>query len=360
MIVLVVMYKEASEKEIQKVLAVVEELGYKAIPNPGVSRTVINITGDVDLVDSGRLEGLPGVMEVIHVTKPYKLADIESKLEGTVIEVGDVEIGGARPIIIAGPCSVESKEQILEAAVAVRDSGGDMLRGGAFKPRTSPYSFQGLGVDGLRLLDEARKKTGLPVVSEAVDVESFPAVEALVDVIQIGARNMQNYSLLKRAGRARKPVLLKRGLSATLSELLAAAEYIMAEGNHEVILCERGIRTYSDHTRFTLDLSSIPELRRLTHLPMIVDPSHAAGKRSMVIPLARAGLAVGSDGIIIEVHPKPEEALVDGPQSLTLDMFREFMESLPRNGLLTHSVRYKSKNTGNAHVASWTPSESDE
>ncbi|MHA2119299.1 MAG: 3-deoxy-7-phosphoheptulonate synthase, partial [Candidatus Thorarchaeota archaeon] len=262
--------------------------------------------------------------------------------------------------IIAGPCSVESRDQIMDAAVAVKDSGGDMLRGGAFKPRTSPYSFQGLGVDGLRLLDEARQKTGLPVVSEAIDVESFPAVEALVDVIQIGARNMQNYSLLKRAGRARKPVLLKRGLSATLSELLAAAEYIMAEGNHEVILCERGIRTYSDHSRFTLDLSSIPELRRLTHLPLIVDPSHAAGKRNMVIPLARAGLAVGADGIIMEVHPRPEEALVDGPQSLTLDMFHDFMEGLPKNGLLTHSVRYVKKETKETHPASWTPRESDE
>ncbi|MFW9801712.1 MAG: 3-deoxy-7-phosphoheptulonate synthase [Candidatus Thorarchaeota archaeon] len=357
---LVVMYKEATEKQIQKVIDVIEELGYTAIPNPGVSRTVINITGEVDLLDSSRLEGLPGVMNVILVTKPYKLADIESKLEGTVIEVGDVEIGGGRPIVIAGPCSVESREQILKAAVAVREGGGDMLRGGAFKPRTSPYSFQGLGVEGLRLLDEARKETGLPVVSEAVDVESFPAVEAMVDVIQIGARNMQNYSLLKRAGRARKPVLLKRGLSATLSELLAAAEYIMAEGNHDIILCERGIRTYSDHTRFTLDLSSIPELRRLTHLPLIVDPSHAAGKRDMVIPLARAGLAVGSDGIIIEVHPKPEEALVDGPQSLTLDMFREFMEKLPKNGLLTHSTRQVNKGVNDTPVASWTPSESNE
>jgi 3-deoxy-7-phosphoheptulonate synthase len=357
---LVVMYKEATEAHIQKVLQIVEELGYKAIPNPGVSRTVINITGDVDLLDSGRLEGLPGVMDVIHVTKPYKLADIEAKIDGTVVEVRGVEIGGSRPIIIAGPCSVESKEQIIEAAVAIKDSGGDMLRGGAFKPRTSPYSFQGLGVDGLRLLDEARQKTGLPVVSEAVDVESFPAVEALVDVIQIGARNMQNYSLLKRAGRARKPVLLKRGISSTLSELLAAAEYIMAEGNHEVILCERGIRTYSDHTRFTLDLSSIPELRRLTHLPLIVDPSHAAGKRAMVIPLARGGLAVGADGIMMEVHPRPEEALVDGPQSLTLEMFREFMKSLPKNGLMTHSVRYANKVSENSTPASWTPSKSDE
>ncbi|MFX0045801.1 MAG: 3-deoxy-7-phosphoheptulonate synthase [Candidatus Hermodarchaeota archaeon] len=340
---LVVMYKDATNEQVKEVIEVVEELGYKALPNPGVHRTVINIAGNVDLMDSSRLEALPGVMEVILVTKPYRLADIESKPEGTVVEVGDVEIGGSRPVIIAGPCSVETEELIIEAALAVKDSGGDILRGGAFKPRTSPYSFQGLGAIGLRMLDEARRRTGLPVVSEAVDIESFPAVEALVDIIQIGARNMQNYSLLKRAGRSQKPVLVKRGMWATLTELLSAAEYIMSEGNHNVILCERGIRTYSDHSRFTLDLSSIPELRRLTHLPLIVDPSHATGKRDMVLPLARAGLAVGADGIMMEVHPKPEEALVDGAQSLTLDMFREFMGTLSRNGLLTHSERYVSK-----------------
>jgi 3-deoxy-7-phosphoheptulonate synthase len=241
---------------------------------------------------------------------------------------------------------VESEEQIVEGAKAVKDAGADILRGGAFKPRTSPYSFQGLGADGLRLLDEARRQTGLPVISEAVDVERFPVVEALVDIIQIGARNMQNYSLLKRAGRARKPILLKRGMWATLTELLSAAEYIMAEGNHDVILCERGIRTYVEYSRFTLDLNSIPELRRLTHLPLIVDPSHAAGKKSMVLPLARAGLAVGADGLIIEVHPHPEDALVDGSQSLTVDMFRKFMEEIATNGLMTHSTRNISQRVG--------------
>ena len=337
---LVVMYKDATRKQVNKVIEVIEELGYKALLNPGLHRMVINVTGNVDITDSSRLEGLPGVMEVILVTKPYKLADIEAKPEGTVIEIESVEIGGSRPVIIAGPCSVESKEQIVEAAKAVQEAGGDILRGGAFKPRTSPYSFQGLGASGLRLLDEARRQTGLPVISEAVDVESFSVVEALVDIIQIGARNMQNYSLLKRAGRSRKPVLLKRGMWATLTELLSAAEYIMVEGNHDVILCERGIRTYTKNSRFTLDLSSIPELRRLTHLPLIVDPSHAAGKRNMVLPLARAGLAVGADGIMLEVHPSPEEALVDGPQSLTLDMFNDFMQHLATNGLLTHSMRY--------------------
>lgn len=334
------MYKSATEEQVKRVIEVIEQLGYTALPNPGLYRTVINIAGKVNPEDSGKLELLPGVMDVVTVTKPYHLVDIEEKPEGTVIEVGGVEIGGSRPIIIAGPCTVESREQIVEAAECVRDCGADILRGGAYKPRTSPYAFQGLGVEGLKLLDEARRKTGLPVISEAVDVECFDTVEAHVDIVQIGARNMQNYSLLKRAGRSRKPVLLKRGMSATLVELLSAAEYILAEGNHEVILCERGIRTYSDHSRFTLDLSAIPELRRLTHLPLIVDPSHAAGKRHMVLPLARAGLAVGADGIMVEVHPRPEEALVDGTQSITSEMFHDFMMSLIGNGLLKHSTRY--------------------
>lgn len=337
---LVIMYKGATEEQVKKVIEVVEQMGYTALSNPGFYRTVINIAGKVNPEDSGKLEMLPGVMEVVLVTKTYHLAEIEENPEGTVVEVGDIEIGGPRPIFIAGPCSVESREQIVEAAEAVHECGADILRGGAYKPRTSPYAFQGLGVEGLKLLDEARQKTGLPVISEAVDVECFDAVERHVDIIQIGARNMQNYSLLKRAGRAQKPVLLKRGMWATLVELLSAAEYIMAEGNHDVILCERGIRTYSDHSRFTLDLSAIPELRRLTHLPLIVDPSHAAGKRHMVLPLARAGLAVGADGLMIEVHPQPEEAIVDGSQSITPEMFREFMMNLTSIGLLKHSTRY--------------------
>lgn len=333
---LVVMYKNATEEQIDRVLEVVNELGYTPIPNPGAQRMVINITGDVDLLDSNRIEGLAGVMKVIRVTKPYRLADIEVKPDPTVIEVGDVEIGGSHRVIIAGPCSVESEDQIIEAAIAVKDCGGDILRGGAFKPRTSPYSFQGLGSEGLKHLEKARQRTGLPIVTEAVDVDSFALVEATTDIVQIGARNMQNYSLLKRAGRSQKPVLLKRGMWATLNELLAASEYIMSEGNHDVILCERGIRTQSNHVRFTLDLASIPVLRGLTHLPLIIDPSHAAGKRDIVIPLARAGLAVGADGLIIEVHPKPEEALVDGAQSLTVEMFREFMDSLNEDQFLTH------------------------
>jgi 3-deoxy-7-phosphoheptulonate synthase len=335
---LVVMYKKATEEQIERVLDVVNELGYTPIPNPGAQRMVINITGDVDLLDSNRIEGLAGVMKVIRVTKPYRLADIEVKPDPTVIEVGDVEIGGSRRVVIAGPCSVESQKQIVDAARAVKDCGGDILRGGAFKPRTSPYSFQGLGSEGLKHLEEARRRTGLPVITEAVDTESFALVETTADIVQIGARNMQNYSLLKRAGRSPKPVMLKRGMWATLNELLAAAEYIMSEGNHEVILCERGIRTQSNHVRFTLDLASIPVLRGLTHLPLIIDPSHAAGKRDIVIPLARAGLAVGADGLIIEVHPRPDEALVDGAQSLTVEMFREFMDSLNEDQFLTHPL----------------------
>jgi len=325
---LVIMYKNATEEQVEKVLLTVRDLGYTPIPNPGAQRMVINITGDVDLLDTNKIEGLGGVMKVIRVTKPYRLADIEVKGDPTVIEVGDVEIGGGTRVVIAGPCSVESQDQIVEAAKAVKECGADILRGGAYKPRTSPYSFQGLGSEGLKHLEEARNRTGLPIITEAVDTESFSLVESTADIVQIGARNMQNYALLKRAGRSPKPIMLKRGMWATLTELLAAAEYIMAEGNHNVILCERGIRTQSNHVRFTLDLASIPVLRTLTHLPLIVDPSHAAGKRDIVIPLARAGLAVGADGLIIEVHPKPEDALVDGAQSLTVEMFRNFMNSL--------------------------------
>lgn len=335
---LVVMYKNATEEQVEKVLEMVEELGYVPIPNPGAQRMVINITGDVDMLDSSRIEGLAGVMKVLRITKPYRLADIEVKPDPTVIEVGDVEVGGKHRVIMAGPCSVESLDQIVESAIAVKDCGGDILRGGAFKPRTSPYSFQGLGKEGLKHLEEARQRSGLPIITEAVDVDTFALVEDTADIVQIGARNMQNYALLKRAGRSPKPVLLKRGMWATLNELLAAAEYIMSEGNQEVILCERGIRTQSNHTRFTLDLASIPVLRGMTHLPIIVDPSHAAGKRDIVIPLARAGLAVGADGLIIEVHPKPDEALVDGAQSLTVEMFRDFMDSFSKDQFLNYTL----------------------
>lgn len=331
---LIVMHRNTTEQQLKKTLDTIEDLGYEGQPNPGVHRTVINVIGKVETDDAQRLEGLPGVMEVVLVTKPYKLADIKANPEGTTIVVGDIEIGGNRPTIIAGPCAVESSEQIINTAKAVQDLGADILRGGAFKPRTSPYSFQGLGVEGLRLLEEARHQTGMPIISEALDTETFPAVEAIVDIIQIGARNMQNYALLKRAGRSRKPVMLKRGMWASLTELLAAAEYILSEGNDKVILCERGIRTHCNHTRYTLDLSSIPVLRTMTHLPLIVDPSHAAGDRDLVIPLARGGLAVGADGLMVEVHPHPEDAFVDGAQSLTLDMFSGLMDSIESGEIL--------------------------
>ncbi|MHA1771578.1 MAG: 3-deoxy-7-phosphoheptulonate synthase [Candidatus Thorarchaeota archaeon] len=328
---LVVMYKNTTRKQIEKVISTIEKMGLVSHIIPGRSRVAIGVTGNTGRVDAGQIEVLPGVMDVVHITKQYKLTSIEMKPERTVVEIDGIEIGGHRPVIIAGPCAVESHEQLIEIARSVRDKGADMLRGGAYKPRSSPYSFQGLGLAGLKILADAKKRTGLPIVSEALNIETFSLVEKYVDIIQIGARNMQNVELLKRAGRSKKPILLKRGFSATLEELLLAAEYIMSEGNYNVILCERGIRTYNRHTRFTLDLGAIPVLRTLTHLPLIVDPSHAAGRRNLVLPLARAGLAVGSDGLIIEVHSRPEEALSDGPQALTIEMFAKFMRELERD-----------------------------
>ncbi len=327
---LIVMHRDTTKEQIEKVVTTIEKMGLVSHIIPGKLRVAIGVTGNTGRVDAGPIESLPGVVEVIHVTKSYKLTSIEMKPERTVVEVDGIEIGGSRPVVIAGPCSVESHEQLIEAAKSVRDAGADMLRGGAFKPRSSPYSFQGLGLAGLKILAEAKERTGLPIVSEALDIETFSLVERYVDIIQIGARNMQNTELLRRAGRSKRPILLKRGLSATLEELLLAAEYIMSEGNYNVILCERGIRTFSNHTRFTLDLGAIPALRTLTHLPIIVDPSHAAGRRDYVLPLARAGLAVGSDGLLIEVHPHPEEALSDGPQALTPEIFSEFMQTVGR------------------------------
>ena len=268
------------------------------------------------------------MIELIEVTQPYKLTSREMRPQDTIVDVGGVKVGGDELVVIAGPCSVESHEQTLSTARAVRAGGAAMLRGGAFKPRTSPYSFQGLGAEGLAILADARSETGLPVVSEVVDTESFDQVEAAVDMIQIGSRNMQNYSLLRRAGRSKKPVLLKRWMSGTLKEFLLAAEYIMSEGNRNVMLCERGIRAFSDYSRFTLDVSIVPELKQLTHLPVLVDPSHAAGRRELVIPLARAGIAAGADGIIVEVHPEPADALSDGPQALRFDMFEQLMREL--------------------------------
>ena len=325
---LVVMHKDATKEQIDEVCTAVKEMGLTPHPIPGAQRVAIGITGNKDMVDTHRVEGLSGVLNIIHVTQPYKLTGREMKPEDTVIRVRNVRIGGGDIVIIAGPCAVESSEQTMEVACAVKELGALVLRGGAFKPRTSPYSFQGLGEEGLKILAEAREKTHLPVVSEALDTDNFDLVEKYVDIIQIGARNMQNYTLLKRAGRSKKPILLKRGISATITEFLLAAEYIMSEGNYNVILCERGIRTFSNYTRFTLDISSIPELKRITHLPIIVDPSHASGKRDMVIPLSRAAIAAGADGVMVEVHPNPAKALSDGPQSLTIDMFRQLIQEL--------------------------------
>ncbi len=339
---LVVMKSDATAQDIQGVCAAIEELGLDPHPIPGKVRTAIGITGNVGPVNPMLLNSLPGVAEVIRVTRPFKLTNREMKPDDTIVRVGNVEIGGRGVIVIAGPCSVETRAQTLGVAARVREHGGHLLRGGAFKPRTSPYAFQGLGEEGLRILDQARRETGLPVVSELMAIEDLDLFEKHVDLIQIGARNMQNYPLLRRVGQSRKPVLLKRGLAATLEEFLLAAEYIMSGGNHAVVLCERGIRTFSDHSRFTLDLSIVPELKRITHLPIVVDPSHAAGRRELVLPLARAAIAAGADGVMVEVHDDPKKALSDAAQALTMDMFAELMVELP---LISAAVR---RTTGKA------------
>jgi 3-deoxy-7-phosphoheptulonate synthase len=326
---LVVMQAHASEKQVRAVCERIEELGLKAHPIPGSMRTAIGITGNSGAVDIGSLEAMPGVVECIPVSKPYKLVSREAKEENSIIRIptalGDVEIGGPAVAIIAGPCAVETREQVFAVAECVKAAGARLFRGGAYKPRTSPYSFQGLGEPGLKLLAEVRKRFGLGIVTEAIDNESLEQVEEYADVIQIGARNMQNFSLLKRAGRSQKPVLLKRGMSATLDEFLMAAEYILAEGNYNVILCERGVRTFADHTRNTLDLSVIPAVQRRSHLPILVDPSHGTGRRNKVLPLARAAIAAGADGLIVEVHCDPDRALSDGMQSIVPEEFDQLM-----------------------------------
>ncbi|MGA2696384.1 MAG: 3-deoxy-7-phosphoheptulonate synthase [Terriglobales bacterium] len=324
---LVVMQAHATEEQVRAVCQKIESLGYRAHSIPGAERTAIGITGNQGEVEPGALDEMPGVQEVIRVTKPYKLVSRDIKPDNTVIRFAgtDATIGGPSLAIIAGPCGIESREQAFAVAERVARAGAQFFRGGAYKPRTSPYSFQGLGEKGLQIMAEVREAFGLRIVTEAVDNESLELVEEYADVIQIGARNMQNFSLLKRAGRARKPVLLKRGMSATLEELLMAAEYIMSEGNYNVILCERGVRTFADHTRNTLDLSLIPAVQRLSHLPIVVDPSHGTGKRNKVTPMSRAAVAVGADGLIVEVHHQPDKALSDGMQSLYPDQFDELM-----------------------------------
>src|ERR1700749_4789931 len=335
---LVVMKTQATPEQIQAVCEHIEQLGFRAHPMPGAQRTAIGITGNQGEVDRGNIEELPGVAEVIRVSKPYKLVSRDVKEEDTVIRFPgtDATIGGAKLAMIAGPCSIESREQAFAIAEQVAAAGAQFFRGGAYKPRTSPYAFQGLGLDALKIMSEIREKFGLRIITEAIDNETLDLVAEWADVIQIGARNMQNFSLLKHAGRLRMPILLKRGMSATLDEFLMAAEYILSEGNYEVILCERGIRTFTDHTRNTLDLSIVPAVQRLSHLPIIVDPSHGTGKRDKVLPLARAAVAVGCDGLIVEVHPTPDRALSDGAQSLYPEQFVQLMEECSRIAEVVH------------------------
>jgi 3-deoxy-7-phosphoheptulonate synthase len=325
---LIVMKSDATDSQIESVLRVIEELGFKGHPMPGAMRTAIGITGNQGAIDPSHFENLAGVAEAIRVSKPYKLISLDLRPEKTIVRVGDATIGGDELAIIAGPCAIESRTQAFAIAEAVRRSGARFFRGGAYKPRTSPYAFQGLGEEGLRILADIREAYGLKIVTEALDEPGVDLVERYGDMIQIGARNMQNFSLLRRAGRAKLPILLKRGLSATLDEWLLAAEYIMAEGNYQIVLCERGIRTFAQHTRNTMDLAAIPAVRRISHLPVIVDPSHGTGKNFMVTPLARAGVAVGADGLIIEVHDQPEHALSDGAQALTLDQYEQMVSEV--------------------------------
>src|SRR5436305_6891176 len=322
---LVVMEAGARPEEIEAVVRHIERLGLKAHPIPGAQRTAIGITGHQGNKDPFVLENFAGVKEVIQVTHAYKLVSREAKPDDTVVSVGGVDVGGNGIVVVGGPCAVESLEQTRAIADGIKRAGGQLLRGGAYKPRTSPYSFQGLGERGLEILARVREEFDLPIVTEAIDEESLKLVDQYADCIQIGARNMQNFSLLKAAGRARKAVLLKRGMAATLEELLLSAEYIMSEGNYNVILCERGVRTFSDHTRNTLDLSIIPAIKRISHLPVLVDPSHGTGKRNKVAPMSRASIAVGADGVLIEVHHKPEEALSDGPQAILPEAFAQIV-----------------------------------
>jgi len=325
---LVVMDVNAGPGEVDAVIRQIEKMGLTPHAIVGAQRTAIGITGNRGPVDPSVIENLPGVIEVIQVSHAYKLVSREFKPEDSVINVGGVDVGGSDVVVIGGPCAVESLDQCRTIAEGIRKSGGQIFRGGAWKPRTSPYSFQGLGEKGLEILARVREEFGLPIATEAIDADSVRLVEQYADCIQIGARNMQNFALLRAAGAAKKPVLLKRGMAATLEELLLSAEYVMSGGNRGVILCERGVRTFADHTRNTLDLSLVPAVKRLSHLPIIVDPSHGTGKRNKVMPLSRAGIAVGADGVMVEVHHRPEEALSDGPQAIVPQEFEKLVEAV--------------------------------
>ncbi|MDQ1388238.1 MAG: 3-deoxy-7-phosphoheptulonate synthase [Acidobacteriaceae bacterium] len=337
---LVVMQSHATEPQIRAVCERIESLGLKAHPIPGALRTAIGITGNKGALDLGVLESLPGVIECIPVSKPYKLVSRDVKEEDTILRIptpsGDVLFGGKHVGLVGGPCAVETEEQCFTTAEGVKKAGVKLFRGGAYKPRTSPYSFQGLGEDGLKILAQVRKHYGLGIITEAIDNESLDLVEEYADVIQIGARNMQNFSLLKRAGRAKKPILLKRGMSATLDEFLMAAEYVLSEGNYNVMLCERGVRTFADHSRNTLDLTIIPAVKKRSHLPILVDPSHGTGKRHKVLPLSRAAAAVGADGLLIEVHHAPDQALSDGMQSILPTELAELVDEVRQIAAVLH------------------------
>jgi 3-deoxy-7-phosphoheptulonate synthase len=332
---MIVMKEGAQPQEVDAVVRQVESTGAAAHVSRGEIHTVVGAIGDREHIANLQLEGFPGVDHVVPITRPFKLASLQFKKEQpSVLDIGGRKIGGPNFMTIAGPCTVESQDQMLTAARVVRDAGAQLLRGGAYKPRTSPYSFQGLGDEGLRLLQEAKEETGLPIVTELMDVRDLEPVLEVADMIQLGARNMQNYTLLTEVGRAGKPVLIKRGLSATLDELLMSAEYVLKEGNEDVILCERGIRTFETNYRFTLDLMAIPVLKEMTHLPVVVDPSHAAGKRSLVPSLSYAAAAAGADGIIVEIHPEPEQAICDGPQALVADEFPEYLRKVEQAAAL--------------------------
>jgi 3-deoxy-7-phosphoheptulonate synthase len=339
---LIVMKPSATARDVDAVLKIIETIGLRPHPMPGATRTAIGITGNQGPIDGRRLENLPGVAEVIRVTKPYKLITLDLRPEKTIVQIDGATIGGSELAIIAGPCAIESREQAFAVAKAVQRSGARFFRGCVWKPRTSPYTFQGLGEKAWEIMTAIRDEFGLKIVTEAVEESHVDLIEKYGDVIQIGARNMQNFSLLKRAGRSKLPVLLKRGMAATLEEWLLAAEYIMAEGNYNVILCERGVRTFAQHTRNTLDLASVPAIRRISHLPVIVDPSHGTGTAYMVTPLARAGTAVGADGLMIEVHNQPELALSDSAQALTLSEYAQLIEEVRAIRGLTSS---EEKNT---------------
>ena len=325
---LIVMDKGVTQAELKAVIAKIERMGYKANPIPGAERVAIGITGNQAPLEPEEFEAMPGVKEAIRVTKPYKLVGREMKAEDTIVSIRGREVGGRQLAVIAGPCAVESEEQALSIGELVAKAGANFFRGGAYKPRTSPYSFQGLGEPGLKILAKVREATGLPIVTEAMDAEGVGLVEEYGDVIQIGARNMQNFSLLKRVGKSKLPVFLKRGIAATMDELLMSAEYVAAEGNYRIMLCERGVRTFADHARNTLDLSVVPAVKHLSHLPILVDPSHGTGRRDRVPPLARAAVAVGADGIMVEVHDHPEKALSDGAQAMYPDQFTELVREI--------------------------------